>query len=80
LSAAYALHPVFGEAQIVEIGVDVRPAYADNLPALSRRRNILYVNGLYRHGFLLGPALAKQAADAILDQSTFMELNVCVSS
>jgi len=31
LSAAYALHPAFGEAEIVEIGTGVRAAFADNL-------------------------------------------------
>ncbi|MEM6904242.1 MAG: FAD-dependent oxidoreductase, partial [Pseudomonadota bacterium] len=30
LSAAYALHPGFGEAAVLEIGVDARPAFPDN--------------------------------------------------
>ncbi|QDL94266.1 FAD-dependent oxidoreductase (plasmid) [Paroceanicella profunda] len=63
LSAAYALHPAFGEAEILEIGVDARPAFPDNLPRLRRRGATLYVNGLYRHGFLLSPAMARMAAD-----------------
>lgn len=77
LSAAYALHPAFGEAEIVEIGVDVRPAYSNNLPQLRRDKNILYVNGLYRHGFLLGPAIAKLAAEAISSESKFLEVKPC---
>ena len=32
LSAVYAIHPAFGEAEIVETGSDVRPALPDNLP------------------------------------------------
>jgi len=79
LSAAYALHPVFAEAEIVESGVDLRPAYADNLPRLYRKDNIVFVNGLFRHGFLLGPAMARQAADAILDEQIFSELELCAS-
>jgi len=67
LGAAYALHPGFAEAEIVETGVDVRPAFEDNLPRLRRRGRVLQVNGLYRHGFLLGPALAKMAAHAALN-------------
>ncbi len=67
LGAAYALHPAFGEAEIVEIGVDARPAFADNLPRLRRRGSTLFVNGLYRHGLLLSPALARMAADTALD-------------
>ncbi|HUN71899.1 MAG TPA: glycine oxidase ThiO [Steroidobacteraceae bacterium] len=66
LGAAYALHPAFGEAEIVEIGTGVRPAFADNLPRVCRIGGTVYVNGLYRHGFLLAPALARQAAEQVL--------------
>ncbi|HTR87737.1 MAG TPA: FAD-dependent oxidoreductase [Reyranella sp.] len=65
LNAAYTLHPAFGEAEIVELGADLRPAFPDNLPAVRRKGTIFYVNGLYRHGFLLAPALAREVADAI---------------
>lgn len=65
LSAAYALHPAFGEAEVLEMGADARPAFPDNLPRIRRRGNLLYVNGLFRHGFLLAPALARQLADWI---------------
>lgn len=66
LGAAYALHPAFGEAEIVEIGTGVRPAFPDNLPRVRRIGGTVYVNGLYRHGFLLAPALARQAAEEVL--------------
>lgn len=62
LNAAYALHPAFGEAEVLEIGVDARPAFADNLPRAWREGDTVHVNGLYRHGFLLAPAMAKRAA------------------
>jgi glycine oxidase len=74
LSAAYALHPAFGEAEIVEIGTGVRAAFADNLPRLRRYGETLYVNGLYRHGFLLAPALARRAAEVMLNGSHFPEV------
>lgn len=67
LGAAYALHPAFGEAQIVEIGTGVRPAFPDNLPRLTHRNGTLYVNGLFRHGFLAAPALARRAAEFVLE-------------
>ena len=67
LGAAYALHPAFGEAEIVEIGTGVRPAFPDNLPRLTRRDGTLYVNGLFRHGFLAAPALARRAAQFVLE-------------
>jgi len=66
LTAAYALHPAFGEAEVLEIGVDARPAFRDNLPRIRRRGERIYVNGLYRHGFLLAPALARMAADLVM--------------
>lgn len=66
LGAAYALHPAFGEAEIVEIGTGVRPAFPDNLPRVRRIGGRLYVNGLYRHGFLLAPALAREVAGQVL--------------
>ncbi|WP_375411488.1 FAD-dependent oxidoreductase [uncultured Bradyrhizobium sp.] len=59
LSAAYAVHPAFGEARIVEIGSGLRPAFPDNLPRIAVRDRLIAVNGLYRHGFLLAPALAE---------------------
>ncbi len=67
LSAAYALHPAFGEAELVEIGVDARPAFPDNLPRVRRRGRVIYVNGLYRHGYLLAPALARMVADLLIE-------------
>jgi glycine oxidase len=63
LSAAYALHPAFAEAEILELGSDARPAFPDNLPRLRRRGDTIYANGLYRHGYLLAPAVARMTAD-----------------
>jgi glycine oxidase len=74
LSAAYALHPALGEAQILEIGTGVRAAFPDNLPRLQRVGRTLYVNGLYRHGFLLAPALARRAAQVVLEGRHFPEV------
>lgn len=66
LNAVYALHPVFGEARIVETGAGVRPAYPDNLPRVSEEGKTIHVNGLYRHGFLLAPAMAGEVAQHLL--------------
>ncbi len=66
LSAVYALHPAFGEAEVIETGAEARPAFPDNLPRLVRNGRRLHVNGLYRHGFLLAPAMAARAADIVL--------------
>ena len=63
LSAAYALDPRFAEAELVETGTDLRPAFADNVPRVVARGRVLHLNGLFRHGYLLAPALARQAAE-----------------
>jgi glycine oxidase len=71
LGAAYALHPAFGEAEIVETGAGIRPAFPDNLPHAEIRdggRRIL-VNGAYRHGFLLAPVLAEAVAAWLANQT-----------
>jgi len=59
LGAAYAVHPAFAEARIVEFGSGLRPAFPDNLPRIAIDKDRIAVNGLYRHGFLLAPALAE---------------------
>jgi glycine oxidase len=65
LSTAYALDPAFGEAEIVAQGAGVRPAFPDNRPRIIARKGYIYVNGLYRNGFLLAPAMAELVADYI---------------
>jgi glycine oxidase len=74
LSAAYALHPAFGEAEIVEIGTGVRPAFPDNLPRIGWHDGVLHVNGLFRHGFLLAPALARMVAEILLRGNSFPDV------
>jgi glycine oxidase len=68
LNAAYALHPAFAEAKVLEIGVGARPAFPDNLPRIVKIDETLHVNGLFRHGFLLAPALACKTVDYFLEQ------------
>ena len=66
LSAAYAVHSGFAEARIVEMSAHCRPAMPDNLPAirmLGNRR--VQVNGLYRHGFLIAPAILDMVMELI---------------
>ncbi|MER9444550.1 glycine oxidase ThiO [Mesorhizobium sp. M0340] len=74
LGTAYALHPAFGEAEIVETGVGVRPAFPDNLPRVETKGEIIAINGLYRHGFLLAPAMARRAAKLVFSQDRTKEL------
>ncbi|VVE56565.1 cytochrome C biogenesis protein CcdA [Pandoraea iniqua] len=62
LSAAHSLNPAFGEARIVELNVNCRPALPDHLPRVQwDGARLLRVNGLYRHGYLLAPAVTGEA-------------------
>jgi glycine oxidase len=65
LGTAYALHPAFGEAEILDLGAGVRPAFPDNMPRAIVREGgrRIFVNGAWRHGFLLAPVLAKSVKD-----------------
>ncbi|MFM9851051.1 MAG: FAD-dependent oxidoreductase [Hyphomicrobiaceae bacterium] len=65
LGTAYAVHPAFGEAEIVELNAGVRPSLPDNVPKIVVRGRHIYVTGAYRHGYLLAPVLADLTADFI---------------
>lgn len=62
LSSAYAVLPQLGEARILELNTDCRPALPDNCPRIryDATRRLMEVNGLYRHGFLLSPAIIEE--------------------
>jgi glycine oxidase len=58
LSAAYTVHSGFAEARILEISTQARPTLTNNLPAIRKLgARTLQINGLYRHGFLIAPAM-----------------------
>ncbi|HEY0124142.1 MAG TPA: glycine oxidase ThiO [Rhizobium sp.] len=70
LNAAYALHPAFADATVVETGAGIRPAFPDNFPRVRREGNAVILNGLYRHGFLLAPAMATEAANLVFSRNS----------
>jgi glycine oxidase len=67
LSVAYSVLPEVGEARIVELNCDCRPALPDNRPAIrySSAKRLIEVNGLYRHGFLLSPAVVEETLNIL---------------
>ena len=58
-------------------GAGARPAFPDNRPRIIAAKGYIYVNGLYRHGFLLAPVLAELVAAFIetgaIDPEVFVE-------
>jgi glycine oxidase len=88
LSAVYTVHSGFAEARILEMSTQCRPTLKDNLPEIHiRKPGLMQINGLYRHGFLIAPAVldcaleimqADQASDSQVSRSlaSLLELNV----
>ena len=60
-SALYAVHPAFGEAQVLELSSGLRPTLNHHNPEIrfSRQSRMVEVNGLFRHGFMISPAVCE---------------------
>ena len=71
LSAAYSVHPGFGEAQIVHSDTNLRPAFPNNQPQVLSELGLTRVNGLFRHGYLMGPAIAQEVSALINAQGNY---------
>lgn len=61
MAAAHSAMPELAEARIVHMESNLRPALPDNLPLLQHEAGLLRINGLYRHGWLIAPALVQDA-------------------
>ena len=61
LAAAHSVVPALAEARILRLDVNLRPALPDNNPRIDHEGALLRINGLFRHGWLLAPALAERA-------------------
>nr|WP_310618021.1 FAD-dependent oxidoreductase [Pantoea cypripedii] len=71
LSAAYTLHPALAEARIIENASGLRPAYPANLPEIHYQNDTFYLNGMYRHGFLLAPLMAEQLMQRLSEEHRY---------
>jgi len=65
LAAAHSLIPELAEARLVHSETNLRPALPDNLPRLEQAQGLTRINGLFRHGWLIAPALVEQALSRI---------------
>jgi glycine oxidase len=70
MATAHSLMPALAEARITRLDRNLRPALPDNLPLTHHQPGLLQLNGLYRHGWLLAPALVQR----LLDQSSLASL------
>lgn len=70
LSAVYTVHSGFAEARILEMATQCRPTLKNNLPEIRSIRNkgladLIMINGLYRHGFMISPAVLDCALELV---------------
>lgn len=70
LAAAHSVIPELAEARIIHSETNLRPALPDNLPKIDIKDGITRINGLFRHGWLIAPALVEQ----VIAQSTLKML------
>ena len=61
LAAAHSVLPELAEARLVLADVNLRPALPDNLPVIEQSLGVTRINGLFRHGWLIAPALVEDA-------------------
>jgi glycine oxidase len=64
LAAAYSVVPQLGEARILHAEANLRPALPDNLPRLDAQPGLVRINGLFRHGWLIAPAMVEKALES----------------
>jgi len=65
LAAAHSVIPELAEARIIHSETNLRPALPDNLPRIETSDGLTRINGLFRHGWLIAPALVQQALQAM---------------
>jgi glycine oxidase len=65
LTRACRAVPSLYDLPIQESWVGFRPATLSRLPIVDVYQGIYYINGLYRHGLLLGPLLGKAMAELV---------------
>jgi len=61
LGAAYSVMPLLAEARIERLDRNLRPALPDNAPWVVVEAGLIRINGLFRHGWMLAPALVEEA-------------------
>lgn len=62
LGAVYDLSPGFRQAHVTRTIAALRPAFSDNFPRIRAQDGLVRLNGLFRHGFLVSPAVTLAAA------------------
>ena len=87
LSAVYTVHSGFAEARILEMATQCRPTLQDNLPAIHIQKDkgksdLMMINGLYRHGFMIAPAMLDCTLELIVhgESKTALDLGLSITT
>ena len=85
LSAVYTVHSGFAEARILEMATQCRPTLKNNLPQIRIQKDIgqsdlILINGLYRHGFMISPAMLDTTLEILENgqSNTALDLGISV--
>ena len=84
LSAVYTVHSGFAEARILEMATQCRPTLKNNLPEIRSIKDkgltdLILINGLYRHGFMIAPAVLDCALQVLEQGSSKTALGLGLS-
>ena len=86
LSAVYTVHSGFAEARILEMATQCRPTLKNNLPEIRVQKekglaDLMLINGLYRHGFMISPAVLDSAMELLEtgESNTALELGLSIN-
>ena len=86
LSAVYTVHSGFAEARILEMATQCRPTLKNNLPEIRVQKekglaDLMLINGLYRHGFMISPAVLDSAMELLEsgESNTALELGLSIT-
>ncbi|NYT38407.1 FAD-dependent oxidoreductase [Allopusillimonas soli] len=75
LAAAHSMMPGLAEARLVHTETNLRPALVDNLPRIEHEPGLTRINGLFRHGWLIAPAIAEKALAQALPDNTLIQVS-----
>ncbi|NLP32384.1 MAG: FAD-dependent oxidoreductase [Oligella ureolytica] len=64
LAAAHSVLPGLSEGRIVHTETNLRPALVDNFPRIETEQGLSRINGLFRHGWMIAPAMIEEALEA----------------
>jgi glycine oxidase len=65
MTAAQSVMPALQEARILRLDRNLRPALPDHEPVIETQPGLARINGLFRHGWLIAPALVDDTLRAM---------------